>query len=118
MNIDYCRKDVPFESKLGCQEVFGPVLTLASIEGLEDGIKRVNASRYGIHASVFTNDAIAIEKAERELEVGGVVINEFPTLRFDDLPYGGVKDSGFGREGVRFAVEEMSEPKSLVKRRS
>lgn len=111
-------ENVPPESKLGCQEVFGPVLTLRSIQNIDEGIERVNASRFGIHASVFTNDEIAIEKAEREVQVGGVVINEYPTLRFDNLPYGGVKESGFGREGVRFAIEEMTELKSLVRRRS
>ena len=109
---------VPFASKLGCQEVFGPVLTLEPCKSIEEGIERINRSRFGIHASVFTNDALAIETAEREIEAGGVVINDFPTLRFDDLPYGGVKESGFGREGVRFAIEEMSELKSLVKRRA
>lgn len=110
-------EDVPLESKLGCQEVFGPVLTIASFKSIDEGIQRINRSLYGIHASLFTNDAQAIERAERDIEVGGVVINDFPTLRFDDMPYGGVKESGFGREGVRFAIEEMSESKSLVIRR-
>lgn len=101
-------------SKLGCQEVFGPVLTLTSYASLRDALAQVNASEYGIHCGVFTHDPSRISQAVDDLEVGGVVINDVPTVRFDALPYGGVKQSGFGREGVRYAMEEMSEPKSIV----
>lgn len=110
-------ENVPQNTSLGCQEVFGPVLTLNRVRSLDEAIERVNASNYGIHASVFTSDSAKADEAVRKLEVGGVVVNDFPSLRFDGLPYGGVRESGFGREGVPFAIEEMSELKSVVKRR-
>lgn len=108
---------VPVASKLGCQEVFGPVMTLDRVASFEEAIERVNASPYGIHASIFTKDAAKASEVARRLEVGGVVVDDFPSLRFDGLPYGGVKESGFGREGVPFTVEEMTELKSVVRRR-
>lgn len=107
-------ENVPDDCRLANEEVFGPVLTVESYDFFEDAIARVNRSKYGIHAGVFTEDADNAELAFRRLEVGGVVINDFPTLRFDALPYGGVKQSGFGREGVRYAMEEMTETKTLV----
>jgi acyl-CoA reductase-like NAD-dependent aldehyde dehydrogenase len=110
-------ENVPTTTKLGCQEVFGPVLTLTAYDEFDKALNRVNASEYGIHAGVFTHDEDLIQNAFAKLEVGGVVINDVPTVRFDALPYGGVKKSGFGREGVRYAMEEMTEPKSLVIRR-
>lgn len=109
-------EDVPATTRLGCEEVFGPVLTLGRVAHLEEAIARVNAGRYGIHVSIFTDDAAAGERAATVLEVGGVVVNDFPTLRFDGLPYGGVKESGFGREGVPYAIQEMTELKSVVRR--
>lgn len=108
---------VPAYTRLASQEVFGPVLTLDRVNDLDEAILRTNASNYGIHASVFTRSRAFAEKAMAELEVGGVVINDYPSLRFDGMPYGGVKESGFGREGVRFAVAEMSLAKSYVRRR-
>lgn len=111
-------ENVPLESPLGGQEVFGPAMTLGRVGSLDEAIERVNASRYGIHASLFSCSDANIQEAIRSLEVGGVVINDFPSLRFDGLPYGGVKESGFGREGVPFAAEEMSELKSVMLRRS
>lgn len=107
-------ENVPDNVKLSREEVFGPVLTLRPFKNLEEAIARVNGSQYGIQCGVFTQDPQAIERAYRELEVGGVIINDYPTLRFDNFPYGGVKRSGFGREGVRFAMDEMTEPKTLV----
>lgn len=107
---------VPARSMIGCEEIFGPVLALSKFSDVEEAIQDVNASRYGIHCGVFTGDQDVAERCFRELEVAGVVINDYPTLRFDALPYGGVKDSGFGREGVSFAMEEMTEPKSWVRR--
>jgi acyl-CoA reductase-like NAD-dependent aldehyde dehydrogenase len=98
------------------EEVFGPVLTLHSFETWDEVLGQVNASQYGIHCSLFTHDDEWVRRAYEDLEVGGVIINEFPTLRFDNMPYGGVKRSGFGREGVRFAYEEMTEWKTLVER--
>jgi acyl-CoA reductase-like NAD-dependent aldehyde dehydrogenase len=108
-------ENVPASARLSCEEVFGPVLTLSSFATLDEAIAAVNASNYGIHAGVFTRDPAAAERCFNELEVGGVVVNDYPTLRFDSLPYGGVKNSGFGREGVRYAMDEMTELKSFVK---
>lgn len=107
-------EDVPDTARLAHEEVFGPVLTLRAYDDLDEAIRLVNASPYGIHAGVFTRNIAAAEKAFRELEVGGVIVNDFPTLRFDNIPYGGVKRSGFGREGVRYAMLEMTEPKAMV----
>ncbi len=107
-------ENVPLSSRLGHEEVFGPVLTLQSVENLEKAIQIVNQSQYGIQAGVFTNSLSEAETAYRKLEVGGVIINDYPTLRFDNMPYGGVKRSGFGREGVRYAMDEMTEPKTKV----
>lgn len=110
-------ENVPDSVRLAREEVFGPVLTLGRFDKFTDAIKRANSSQYGIHAGVFTNDLAESQLAFEQLEVGGVVINDYPTLRFDNLPYGGLKLSGFGREGVRYAMEEMSEWKSLVQKR-
>lgn len=111
-------ENVPASVRLYNEEVFGPVLTLERIDSFREAIARINGSKYGIHAGVFTRDPKLCEQAFRELEVGGVVINDYPTIRFDNLPYGGVKQSGFGREGVRFAMEEMTEWKSWVVKNS
>jgi acyl-CoA reductase-like NAD-dependent aldehyde dehydrogenase len=104
----------PQDGPLVCEEAFGPVLTLQPHRTFEEALGWVNRSQYGIHTGIFTADAGRIEQAFRQLEVGGVVIGDAPTLRFDSLPYGGVKRSGFGREGVRYAMEEMTEPRTLV----
>lgn len=109
--------DVPQSVRLANEEVFGPVLTLERYENLGEAFKRVNTGAYGIHVGIFTNDLEETALAYERLEVGGVVVNDYPTLRFDNLPYGGLKSSGFGREGVRYAMNEMSEWKSLVKKR-
>jgi acyl-CoA reductase-like NAD-dependent aldehyde dehydrogenase len=108
----------PDTVRLSNEEAFGPVVSLEPVDSFEDAIKRINSSDYGIHAGIFTSDQNRIDRSFESLEVGGVVANDFPTLRFDNLPYGGVKQSGFGREGVRFAMEEMTEWKSLVRRKS
>jgi len=102
--------------KLYNEEVFGPVLTLEPFDDLDEAIGRVNSSQYGIQAGIFTKDLRAADRAFREMEVGGVIVNDYPTLRFDNMPYGGVKQSGFGREGVRYAMDEMTEPKTMVVR--
>lgn len=109
-------EDVPPDARLACREVFGPVLTLAAYDTLDEAIARVNASDYGIHCGIFTTDLRNADKAFREIEVGGVIVNDYPTLRFDNMPYGGVKQSGFGREGVHYAMEEMTEPKAMLVR--
>lgn len=111
-------ENVPGAAKLSCQEVFGPVLTLAPYDTLDEAVSRVNSSDYGIQCGIFTTDLREGEKAFREIEVGGVIVNDYPTLRFDNMPYGGVKQSGFGREGVRYAMEEMTELKAMLVRTS
>ncbi len=105
---------VPREAKVSCKEVFGPVTIVAPYAGFDEALAQVNDSDFGLQAGVFTQDVTRIFQAFRTLEVGGVIANDFPTLRVDNYPYGGVKDSGFGREGVRYAMEEMSEPRMLV----
>ena len=107
---------VPDGVRLGCEEVFGPVLTLAPFDTIEDAIAKVNASQYGLQCGVFTHDVRIAEKAFRGIETGSVVVGDYPTLRFDNMPYGGVKHSGFGREGVRYAMDEMTEPKTMLVR--
>lgn len=99
------------------EEIFGPVLTLHTYETWEEAIARVNAGLYGLQAGIFTDSHTRIRQAYRELEVGGVVVNDVPSVRVDVMPYGGVKDSGQGREGIRFAIADFTEPKVLISRR-
>jgi acyl-CoA reductase-like NAD-dependent aldehyde dehydrogenase len=94
-------------------EVFGPVTVIESVDSFEEGLRACNASRFGIQASVFTNELGRALTAFRQLEYPGVLINDAPTFRVDNVPYGGVRDSGKGREGVRFAIEEFTETKLL-----
>jgi glyceraldehyde-3-phosphate dehydrogenase (NADP+) len=96
-------------------EVFGPVVTLEAVDSFEQGVQLINDSRYGLQAGVFTGSLREMDLAFNELVVGGVVINDVPTFRVDHMPYGGVKNSGLGREGVRYAMLEMMEPRLLVK---
>ncbi len=100
--------------KVNCEEVFGPVVTVEPYDSLDQAFARVNDSRYGLQAGIFTRDLPAAFKAFELLEVGGVVVNDVPTFRADHMPYGGTKDSGLGREGARYAIEEMTERKVLV----
>jgi glyceraldehyde-3-phosphate dehydrogenase (NADP+) len=102
------------EMKVNCQEVFAPVKTVEPYSTYDEALTRVNASPYGLQAGVFTSDVRLIFRAFEQLEVGGVMANDVPTWRADQMPYGGVKDSGLGREGLRYAIEEMTEPKLLV----
>ncbi len=106
--------NVPRNAKASCREVFGPVSIVAPYRDFGDALALVNDSDFGLQAGVFTHDVNRIFAAFNTLETGGVIANDFPTLRVDNYPYGGVKDSGFGREGVRYAMEEMSEPRMLV----
>ncbi len=107
-------EDVPPTAPLATEEAFAPILTLRSVANLEEAAQRGNASRFGIHAAVFTENLITADQAYRLLNVGGVIINDSPSLRFDIMPYGGVRRSGLGREGVREAMDEMTVPKTLV----
>ena len=105
--------EVPAGARIREREVFGPVATLEEFTDFADALERANASSYGLQACVFTRDIGRAMRAFSELEVGGVIVNEAPTLRLDNFPYGGVKASGFGREGIRYAIEEMTEPRVL-----
>jgi glyceraldehyde-3-phosphate dehydrogenase (NADP+) len=107
---------VPRETKVWREEVFGPVLTVTPYRDWEEAIELANDSVYGLQAGVFTRDTGRIDRAFRALEVGGVIVNDLPTFRLDHLPYGGVKASGFGREGLASAMEEMTEKRVLVRR--
>lgn len=100
--------------KICCEEAFGPVAVIAPYRTFEEGLTKLNASRYGLQAAVFTRDIRKIDRANRFLRVGGLVVNDAPTFRMDNAPYGGVKDSGLGREGVRYAVAEMTDHRLLV----
>jgi acyl-CoA reductase-like NAD-dependent aldehyde dehydrogenase len=105
--------DVDESCDISCKEVFGPVMTLVPFDTLEQAIDRVNATPYGLATGVFTNRIDSTFKAMRRLHVGGVHINETSSSRVDLMPYGGTKDSGFGREGPRYAVHEMSEQRMV-----
>jgi aldehyde dehydrogenase (NAD+) len=105
---------VPADCRLSCEEAFGPVATLDAVSSREDALVRMADSRYGLQAGIFTNDLAFIHKAFDRLPVGGLIVNDIPSFRSDAMPYGGMKDSGMGREGVRYAMEDFTEPKTLV----
>lgn len=107
-------EDVPTKAQLNTEEVFGPVLLLSSFSRFDSALKQVNASRFGLQAGVFTANIAHAMRAWDVLDVGGVVVGDVPSIRVDAMPYGGVKDSGLGREGVRYAIEDMSEQRLLV----
>jgi acyl-CoA reductase-like NAD-dependent aldehyde dehydrogenase len=102
------------EMKVNCQEIFAPVVTVEPYDDFYQALRQVNNSPYGLQAGLFTRDAKLIFNAYEELEVGGLVAGDVPAFRIDHMPYGGIKDSGLGREGLRYAIEEMTEPKLLV----
>jgi acyl-CoA reductase-like NAD-dependent aldehyde dehydrogenase len=108
--------DVPDGLECWDEEIFGPVVCVRTVPGVDEAFDAVNASRYGLHASVFSTSLKTAFRALDELEVGGVVVNEVPGFRSDTMPYGGVKDSGIGREGPRFAVEELTVTRMAVLR--
>jgi len=107
-------ENVPMDQNLFFKEAFGPVANLFKFSDFEDAVQMVNRSEYGLQAGVFTRDIHRAMKAWDRLEVGGVLINEIPSWRVDHMPYGGVKESGFGREGIRFAMEDMTEIRLMV----
>ena len=104
----------PADTHLACDEAFGPVCTLQPYATLDEAIGLANATRYGLQAGIFTADIRRALHATRSLEFGGVTVNEAPTFRADQMPYGGVKDSGNTREGPSFAVREMTEERLVV----
>jgi glyceraldehyde-3-phosphate dehydrogenase (NADP+) len=107
--------DTHKDMKVCAMEVFGPVLILEAYDDFKDAIAYINDSRYGLQAGVFTNEITEMNLAFSQLEVGGVIINDVPGFRVDHMPYGGIKDSGLGREGVKYAIYDMMEAKILVK---
>ena len=106
--------DAPPACRLMTEEVFGPVATVEPFDSLDQAISLANSTRYGLQAGIFTPSLAGAMRAWNQLEFGGVVVNDIPTFRADSMPYGGIKDSGSGREGVRFAIEEMTDLRTLV----
>jgi acyl-CoA reductase-like NAD-dependent aldehyde dehydrogenase len=102
------------ELKVSCEEVFGPVVTVSSYETLDEAIELANGTRYGLQAGIFTGSLATAVRAARELEFGGVTVNEAPTFRADQMPYGGVKDSGNTREGPAYSIREFTEQRVVV----
>jgi acyl-CoA reductase-like NAD-dependent aldehyde dehydrogenase len=102
------------DMRVNCMEIFGPVVTVEKFSDYEESLNMLNRSEFGLQAGVFTRDFKRITKAFETLEVGGLMIGEVPTFRIDHMPYGGAKDSGLGREGLRYAIEEMTEPRLLA----
>jgi acyl-CoA reductase-like NAD-dependent aldehyde dehydrogenase len=102
------------DDKVQCEEVFGPVVTLTRVAGIDEAIELSNATRYGLQAAIFTTDLRTSLDAARRLEFGGVIVNEAPTFRADQMPYGGVKASGNTREGPAWTVREMTEERLVV----
>jgi acyl-CoA reductase-like NAD-dependent aldehyde dehydrogenase len=107
-------EDVPADQDLCTEEAFGPVAILSKFSSFDDALAQTNDSKFGLQAGIFTRDWYKIQQAWDTLEVGGVVIGDVPSWRVDNMPYGGVKDSGLGREGVRYAMEDMTEQRLLV----
>jgi aldehyde dehydrogenase (NAD+) len=106
--------DVPADAKVACEEVFGPVLVLQRVDGVDEAFAVVNDSRFGLQTGVFTHDIQVAFRAHRDLEVGGVIVGDVPAYRADQMPYGGVKASGVGREGLRAAMEDYTYERVLV----
>lgn len=106
--------DIAADAPVIAQETFGPIIAIRRFDDIDAAIAEVNAGEYGLQAGVFTNDHAAIKRFSRDLAVGGVMINEGPDFRAEHVPFGGIKRSGLGREGVRIALREMSEPKVVI----
>ena len=109
-------RDVPHDADLQRKEAFGPIACIDVFDNFDDAIARVNDSDFGLQAGVFTARIDHAMRAWDRLEVGGVVVGDVPSVRVDNMPYGGIKQSGVGREGVRCAIEDMTEPRLLVLR--
>lgn len=106
--------DADTSLKVSCQEVFAPIVLINKVESVDEAIQFVNDSRYGLQAGIYTDNVHTALDAAEKLHVGGVMINDIPTFRVDHMPYGGVKESGTGREGIKYAVEEMTEMKLII----
>jgi glyceraldehyde-3-phosphate dehydrogenase (NADP+) len=106
--------NVPVHAQVCSSEAFAPLVVVFRFSELEDAVRSVNDSSFGLQAGVFTNDLEHAWHAFNELDVGGVIVNDIPTYRIDHMPYGGVKESGLGREGLRFAIEDMTEIRIMV----
>lgn len=109
-------EDVPDSEAVVCEEAFGPVAVLSRFSDFDAALAKVNESKFGLQAGVFTRDLYKAQRAWNELDVGGVVIGDVPSFRVDNMPYGGVKDSGLGREGVRWSIEDMTEVRLMILR--
>jgi len=107
-------ENVPANAQINTEEAFGPVAVLSKFSTWQQALDMVNDSKFGLQAGIFTRDFYKIQQAWDELDVGGVVVGDVPSYRVDNMPYGGVKDSGLGREGVLFAMEDMTEIRNLV----
>lgn len=107
-------EDAPHGCAVVSEEAFAPLAVLEAYDAFEEALRKLNDSAFGLQAGVFTSDLGKAMKAFAEIEAGGVLVNQVPTFRVENMPYGGVKESGFGREGVRYAMEEMTEPRSLI----
>jgi len=110
--------NAPPETKVCCQETFAPVVVITPVASFTEAIEAINASKYGLQAGIYTNNMEHAFIAAEKLQVGGVMINDIPTFRVDHMPYGGVKDSGMGREGIKYATEEMTELKLVCYNRN
>lgn len=106
--------NVKSEQKVSCQEVFAPIVSIMKFTSIQEAFEQVNDSKYGLQAGIYTDNIHVALQATQKLHVGGVIVNDIPTFRLDHLPYGGVKESGMGREGLKYAIEEMTEMKLVV----
>jgi glyceraldehyde-3-phosphate dehydrogenase (NADP+) len=104
-------ENMPDGAKLDCQEIFGPVVSLYRIDSLEEAVEASNNVNFGLHGAIFTKDLNSAFYAVKHLDVGGIMVNDSTDYRVDLMPFGGVKNSGLGREGIKFALQEMTEPK-------
>ena len=108
--------NVPLESSVWSEEVFAPVVSIRPYGEFDEALQIVNSGKYGLQVGLFTSDEAKIQLAYDKIEVGGLIVNETNNFRLDHMPYGGVKASGFGREGLDYAIREMSEIKLLVEK--
>ena len=111
-------ENVPADAEVNRKEAFGPFALLAPFRKFDEAVTMVNDSDYGLQAGIFTDSLDHAMRAWNELEQGGVVVNDIPSFRVDNMPYGGVKLSGLGREGIRYAIEDMTELRLMVMRES